>query len=208
MVSSGKQMKQSYHFECSSQKTLRLLTVTRGYTGFMLARSAWLLLLTFIVAYVCASAPARASDQAITQGQGRSAFSLSEVIELARRNSPHIRQMEAKVAAAVQRERGAGAIAGPSVSLAQHAGRDTGGLDEDVLVTQIYELGNKRRNRARAARAETAALRSEKADAELDLENAARTAYFEALRADADRKLAMESFDNAQCGPRSQGPAL
>jgi len=67
-----------------------------------------------------------------------------------------------------------------------------------VLLTQTYELGDKRRQRVRAARAERQAAVADRADIGTNVQLATETAYFEALRADAESQLAQASLDSAK----------
>lgn len=105
---------------------------------------------------------------------------------------------DARLAGAVAKAKGAGALASPTISLAQGFGKDTGGLDEDVLVTQTIEFGDKRTQRVRAANAEKDAAKSLRRDTLTDLSFTVESAYFDALRSEQDRRLASETLASAQ----------
>jgi outer membrane protein TolC len=125
-------------------------------------------------------------------------LSLAEAMRLAQARSPLASAAEARVRGAGARLQGAGALAGPLLSIAHGVGQNTGGLDEDYLLSQTIELGDKRRQRVRAARAEHEAALAERAGTGHDLTFAAQSAYYEALRADAERQQAAESLTTAQ----------
>lgn len=125
-------------------------------------------------------------------------LSLPEAIRLAQARSPQVRGAAARVAGAEAKLRGAGVPANPILQLAQGAGKNTGGLDENVLLSQIVELGDKRHQRIVAARADRAAAFEDRNGTLLDLTLAVQTAYYEALRSEQDRKLAAEALTNAQ----------
>jgi cobalt-zinc-cadmium efflux system outer membrane protein len=144
----------------------------------------------------------RAPQPAASVQQARP-ISLTEAMRLAQSASLTARQANAKVAGAVARLQGAGAPPNPVLSLAQPFGQNTGGLDEDVLLTQTYELGDKRRQRVRAARAEQSAAIADLADTGTSIQLAAESAYFDALRADAEQKLAQETLATARAFQRT-----
>lgn len=125
-------------------------------------------------------------------------LSLAEAVRLAQTYSPLGRGAVARVTGANARLQGAGALQSPTLSLAHGAGQNTGGLDEDVLLTQIIELGDKRRQRVYSARAERDSALAERAGTQNDLAFGAQSAYFEALRADAERQLAADTLANTQ----------
>jgi cobalt-zinc-cadmium efflux system outer membrane protein len=125
-------------------------------------------------------------------------LALAEAVRLAQQHSPLAQGAEARARGAEARLRGAGALPNPSLSLAQPFGKNTGGTDEDILLTQTVELGDKQRQRRRAARAEREAALAERAATTFDLVLTAQTAYYEALRADAERRLAADALATAQ----------
>lgn len=125
-------------------------------------------------------------------------LSLTDAIRLAQTHSPLSQGADARVVGADARLRGAGALPNPSLSLGTHVGKDTGGLDEDILLTQTVELGDKRRQRVRAARAERDAALAERTGTTSDLVFNTQSAYYEALRIDAERQQAMDALATAQ----------
>ncbi len=125
-------------------------------------------------------------------------LSLAEAIALAQTRSALVRASDARVGGANARVSGAGALANPTLSLAQPFGQNTGGLDEGTYLTQTFELGDKRRQRVRAARGERDAAVADRAGTQSDLAYAAQSAYFEALRAGSERQLAADALTNAQ----------
>ncbi len=93
---------------------------------------------------------------------------------------------------------GAGAFSGTTLTLARAFGsRNTAGFDEDVILSQIVELG-KRGSRVAGARADIEAATFDRAGVGTDLEFAIRSAYFDALRFDVELNLAMQSLARAQ----------
>jgi cobalt-zinc-cadmium efflux system outer membrane protein len=125
-------------------------------------------------------------------------LSLKEAVRLATANSPVAQEGDARVAAARAAARGAAALDNPALSLAKPFGQGTGGLDEDVLLTQTLELGGKRVPRIRAAQADRAAALADLSATKLDLALGAVTAYYEALRADSDYRVATDAEADAQ----------
>src|SRR5262249_12506928 len=125
-------------------------------------------------------------------------LSLAEAVRLAQARSPLSQGAEARVAGAAARVRGAGAPTGPALSLAQPFGKNTGGLDEDILPTPTVELGDKRRQRVRAARAEQEAALAERTGTAQEVAFTTRSAYYEALRADAEQQQAADALATAQ----------
>src|SRR5581483_4428869 len=125
-------------------------------------------------------------------------LSLAETVRLALQHSPLAQGAEARARGAEAHLRGAGTLPNPALSLAQPFGKNTGGTDEDILLTQTVELGDKQRQRRRAARAEREAALAERAATTSDLVLTAQTAYYEALRADAERQLAEDALAAAQ----------
>ena len=134
-----------------------------------------------------------------SQPAGSSArpLSLTDAILLAKQRSYVTQQFDARVAGAAARTAGTRAFLNPTVSLGSHVGQDAAGTDEDVVVTQTIELGDKRRQRSRAAFAEQQAATFDRAGAQNDLVYNVKSAYYEALRADASRQLAQTARDNA-----------
>jgi cobalt-zinc-cadmium efflux system outer membrane protein len=126
-------------------------------------------------------------------------LSLAEALRLAESRSPLAQQADARVQGASGRLRTAGALPSPTLSVAHAYGSNTtGGFDEDILLTQIFELGGKRNPRVRSARAEREAAQAERQGTMLDVGLATQSAYYEALRADAERGLAAEAVTTAR----------
>src|SRR2546421_12309131 len=88
------------------------------------------------------------------RAQMQQRLSLADAIRLTQANNPLTQGAQARVVGANARLRGAGALSSPVLLLAPHLGDNTGGLDEDMLLTQTIELGDKRRQRVYSARAE------------------------------------------------------
>ena len=151
-----------------------------------------------IVTALCllATVPLRAQTPA--DGTDAIRLSLTDAVQRVLQNSPRSATADARVAGAVAKLRSAGAVANPSLALAYSKGKDAGGLDEDVILSQIIELGDKRRLRVRAASGEQNALIAERAGNALTLQLEVTTSYYEALRADGDLQLARETRANAQ----------
>lgn len=133
-----------------------------------------------------ASPESVAAESALSTGQ----VSLAQALELAASSHPLTRQSTASVTAAAARLRSARALQNPTLSVAHWAGRDTGGLDEDIILTQIIELGGKRTYRIRGAVADLTAAQYERIGTALDIRLSVQTAYYEALRAQDEYNLA------------------
>lgn len=132
-----------------------------------------------------------AAESALTTGQ----VTLAQALERAATSHPLTHQATASVAEAAARLRSAHALQNPTLSVAHWAGRDTGGLDEDIILTQIVELGGKRAYRTREAGANLTAAQYDQIAAALDLRLSVQTTYYEALRAQAEYDLAVASLD-------------
>lgn len=125
-------------------------------------------------------------------------LSLARALELAASNNPLIGQSTANMAGAEAKLRSARMLQNPTLSLAHWAGRDTGGLDEDIILTQVIELGGKRAYRTRTASAELTAAQYEQISTALDLRLSVQTAYYETLRAQEEYNLAADSLARAK----------
>lgn len=150
----------------------------------------------FLVAVCCLSALG-AGARALAAPPAVS-LSLEEALRLAQAHSPALRASEARVAEADARARSAGLQPNPTLNIAHGAGHDAAGLDEDVIVAQTVELPGKVRPRIRSARASQKAAVSDEAGARLELEFTVRSSYFEALRAEGDRRLAADALATAK----------
>lgn len=133
-----------------------------------------------------------------SQAQQEMKLTLAEAVRLAQAHSPTMQQAEARVAGAQARLQGAKALPNPTVALAAPFGQGTGGLDEDVVATQTIELGGKRQQRVRVARAERGAAAAEQSGTTADVVLNTENAYFEALRADSERSLAAGALATAE----------
>ncbi len=123
---------------------------------------------------------------------------MTDALGVARRGSFSIGSAEARIQAAQARLRAAGAFPGTTLTLAHAFGsKNTAGFDEDILLSQVIELG-KKGSRVRGARAEQEAAQFERAGVYNDLDFAIRAAYFDALRAEVDRGLAADALQTAQ----------
>lgn len=136
--------------------------------------------------------------QAIANAQMPRPLSLAEALSLAQTHSALPKAATARVAGANARISGAKALANPTLTIAQPFGHDTGGLDEAYLLSQTLELGDKRRQRQKAARADFEATKAEAVGTAIDLVFTVQSAYFDALRADSERRLSAESLARAQ----------
>jgi cobalt-zinc-cadmium efflux system outer membrane protein len=126
-------------------------------------------------------------------------LSLNDAVALAREHNPLVQGAQARIAGANARLRTARALPNPTLSLTHAFGStNTGGFDEDVLVTQNFELFGKRGARVRGARAELRATQADAAFTAVDLTFQVASAYYNASRADAERNLAAEALATAQ----------
>ncbi|HEY3268375.1 MAG TPA: TolC family protein [Armatimonadota bacterium] len=125
-------------------------------------------------------------------------LSLADAIHLAREHSPTLRAAAARIAGANARVRAAGLPPNPSLALAHGAGHDAAGLDEDVVLSQTLELPGKTAPRVRSARSERQAALAGQAGTAQDLTFSVQAAYYEALRADAERQLAADALATAK----------
>ncbi len=123
---------------------------------------------------------------------------LSDALDIARRGSFSIGSAQARIEAAQARLRAAGAFPGTTLTLARAFGsQNTSGFDEDVVLSQVIEIG-KRGSRVQGARADAEAAGFDRAGALNDLDFAIRSSFFDALRADIERDLASEALKTAQ----------
>jgi len=137
-------------------------------------------------------------DQAAPPSTAPRSLSLQAALELARQRSFVLRQFDARVVGASSRLSGAGALPNPQANFGGHAGKDAGSDDEDYILSQTIELGDKRRQRVRGAAADKEAAQFDREEALADLAYAVKSAYFEAARADAALKLAQAAAENAK----------
>ena len=145
------------------------------------------------VLLICAIEATASPPDAPTSQQ----LSLAEAVSLAQQRHPAAREAAARVQAASARLRSA-APENPLLAIAHGFGKDTGGMDEDILVTQTIELGTKRRHRVAAARADRDSALVESNGSSLDITLAVKSAYYEALRAQAEQQLASDALATAR----------
>ena len=124
-------------------------------------------------------------------------MALTDALDVARRGSLGVGSAQARIQAAQARLQAAGAFPGTTLTLARAFGsHNTAGFDEDVILGQVIEFG-KSGSRVRGARADVAAARFDRAGVGTDLEFAIASAYFDALRADVERDLAVTALQSA-----------
>jgi outer membrane protein TolC len=119
-------------------------------------------------------------------------LSLAEAVKLGQTRNPLPQEANARVSGAVARLQSAGALPNPAISLAQWAGQQTGGLDEDVFLIQTIPVGDKRGQRMRSARFERDSTLFDRDQTALDVSLAVKAAYYSALRSDVDYQVASE----------------
>lgn len=134
----------------------------------------------------------------LSRAQEPMRLSLQEAIQQALTHNPQALAAAARVAKARAILSGASSVDDPVLSLVHHEGRNTGGLDEDVLLTQTIPLGDKQRQAIHAARGELEAALADQAAVRRDIIYNVTTAYYQALRADADNNIATEGLHLAQ----------
>lgn len=125
-------------------------------------------------------------------------LSLAEAIVLAQTHSPLVQEAAARVAGAEAHLRSARALENPTIALAHGLGQNTGGLDEDILIGQTFELSSKRRDRAATAGSQRDAALADQTTSALDLTLSVKSAYYQALRADAQYQLASDALNTAR----------
>ncbi len=136
--------------------------------------------------------------QGAARAQTARALSLADAVRMARAGSPLVQAGQFRLSGADSRLRAAGLFDNSTITLAAPFGRDTAPLDSPLLISQVIPLGDKIRQRIHAARADYGVTRYDFAAVSADLTLNAQTAYYEALRAQTDRKLAAETLANAQ----------
>lgn len=159
------------------------------------------ILITAGVAHAQQAPPVQVAQPAGTSIAGTQTaipLSLTQAVELAQSRSPLTREANARTASASARLRSAKSLQNPLISLAQPFGSGTGGLDENIFITQIFELPNKRGARISQARSELNAAGYEIVGTTTDVVLSAKTAYFEALRADDEYRLAEDTLNVAK----------
>ena len=140
-----------------------------------------------------------ASLLALSRAQAQTTrLSLSDAVRIARAGSPLTQAGQYRLSGADARLRAAGLLDNSNITLAAPFGRDTPAFDSPLVISQLVPLGDKIRQRIHLARADYGVTRYDFAGTTADLTLNAQTAYFEAQRAETDRKLALETLANAQ----------
>lgn len=121
-------------------------------------------------------------------------LSMTEAIRRTQTVSPQARAALARLRAADARQRGARTQPTPTITLAG----DTGGLGDDLFVSQPLEIGDKVSARVASARGMRRAADAEIRLTSADLALTARTAYIEALRTRTEQELAADQLANAR----------
>jgi len=119
-------------------------------------------------------------------------LSVADAVKLGQTRNPLPQEANARVSGAVARLQSAGALPNPAISLAHWAGQNTGGLDEDVFLTQTIEIGDRRGQRMRAAGFERDSTLFDRDQTALDVSLEVKAAYYDALRSDVDYQVASE----------------
>lgn len=117
---------------------------------------------------------------------------MREALDRALASSPAVRAAELRLRGGEAHLRGARSGPNPELTLQHGVGRDTGGLDEDVVVTQLFELGGKRRFRTLTAEGERQRAAAELDAARLELAYQVRIAYLAAQEGQALRDQAAQ----------------
>ncbi len=122
-------------------------------------------------------------------------LSLNQAISRAIRLNPLVKEYKFALKGAQAVLVGAGVPQNPTLSLAQHVGKNTGGLDEDFLVTQTYPLGDRLRQQTYAAKDGITSAQNLLQNTQADLTASASTDYYAALQTTAQLKLAQYVLD-------------
>ncbi len=125
-------------------------------------------------------------------------LSLDDALRMAQARSYLAAGSAARLYGADARVRGARSLQNPSLILSKAVGNNTGAFGQDIQLTQIFELGDKRRQRIRAARADQSASIADNTGVLADLTLSVQTAYYESLRSEAERQLAADALRAAQ----------
>ena len=125
-------------------------------------------------------------------------LSLFEAITLAQKNSAKILAAQARVSQARARAQGSGLNANPNLAIAHAFGQNTGGMDEDILLTQTFTNNRKRGRAQEGARAGVLVSEAEQENTRLDLVLAVQIAYIEALQSTAETEQSEAFFTMTQ----------
>ena len=114
-------------------------------------------------------------------------LSVTEAVARAKQFNPVPDAAQARLRGAAARLVGAARQPNPTLALAQPFGSsNTGGFGEDVIAAQTVELGGKVRYRTQSARSARDSARADRVGADVEIALGAKSAYYEALRADAE----------------------
>lgn len=109
--------------------------------------------------------------------EGPPPLTLRQAVGEALSSHPLVREAEQRLRGSEARVRGAGAPLNPEATLQHAVGRGTGGMDEDLVVAQLFELGGKRRFRGLEAAGTRQRAAAELEAAKLEVAYQARAAY-------------------------------
>jgi cobalt-zinc-cadmium efflux system outer membrane protein len=143
---------------------------------------------TFLL--VCAAGPVAA--------QTAMSLTAAEAVREALRTHPLVRAAEARLAASEARYRGTRAWLNPEATIQHGFGRDTGGLDEDIVVAQVIELAAKRVGRIGAALEQRRRAQAELTAAKVEVAFQARQDYLAVQEAAALRDQARANLALAE----------
>ncbi len=132
-------------------------------------------------------------------------LSLQQAVQIALHTYPSALQAKALARAARANVSAVSSPANPTLSLARHAGSNTGGLDEDVLLTQTWPLGDLRRQTIHAARFQSYAAQDAYTASRNALALQVETAYYQVLQSQADVRLAQKALSDAEAFASAAG---
>ena len=127
-----------------------------------------------------------------TAGETLAPLTVREALDRALASSPAVRAAELRLRGGEAHLRGARSAPNPELTLQHGVGNNTGGLDEDLVVSQLFELGGKRRFRTLAASGEQQRAAAELDAARLELAYQVRVAYLAAQEGQALRDQAAQ----------------
>jgi len=124
-------------------------------------------------------------------------LSLQQSLLLAQQNNPKMQGAQATVDAAHAAVQGVRALPNPTLTLSHAFGKNTGGFDEDVLLSQTIGIGKRGPLTNQATKESDAAVALQYQTLN-DLQFAVRSAYDEDLQAQAQLELSKKTLDVAQ----------
>ena len=139
-----------------------------------------------------------AGGYACSQTPAPRQLSLDQALQMARRNDPLVKSARYQVQGTSALLKGSSLPQNPTLSLAHGVGQNTGGLDEDVLLSQVIPLGDKTRQLIHAARAANGAAVADLGSTLTNLDFEVYHAYYQALEADADMTLSSQALDTSK----------